>query len=43
MAAQEVLHVGAEIEAQEDLPRPGEDSDEAHQRPAGSTDFRWPK
>jgi hypothetical protein len=40
MAAQEILHVGAEIEAQEDLPRPGQDGDEAHQRPTGLADFK---
>ncbi len=43
MAAQEILHVGAEVEAQEDLPRVGEDGNESHQRPAGLADFKMAK
>lgn len=30
----------AEVEAQEDLPRPGQDGDEPHQGPAGPTDLQ---
>jgi hypothetical protein len=39
MAAQEVLHVGTQIETQEDLARPGQHGDEAHQRPPRATDL----
>ena len=38
MAAQEVLHVGAEVKAQEDLARPGQDGDESHQGTPGVAD-----
>ena len=40
MAAQEILPVGAEVEAQEYLARPGEDGDEGHQGPARTADFQ---
>ncbi len=40
MAAQEVLHMSAEIEAQEDLARPGQHGHKAHQRPPGTTDLQ---
>ena len=40
MATQKVLHVGAQIEAQEDLARPRQHGDKAHQRPTGTPDFK---
>ena len=40
MAAQEILHVGAEVETQEDLSGVGKDGDEGHQWPACFADFK---
>mgnify|MGYP001273058088 FL=1 len=40
VATQDVLPVSAEVEAQEDLPRPGEYGKKAHQRPAYPTDLQ---
>lgn len=41
MATQKVLHVGAQIEAQEDLARPRQHGDKAHQlRSTGTPDFK---
>ena len=37
MAAQEILHVGAEVEAQKYLARPRQHGDEPHQGPVGAT------
>ena len=35
--------MGAEIKAQEDPPRIGQDGHESHQRPAGLADFKMAK
>ena len=40
MATQEVLHVGAQIKAQEYLARPGQYGNEAHQRPLRAADVQ---
>ena len=39
VTAQEVLQMGAHVKAQDDLPRPGQHRNEAHQGPLGAADF----
>jgi hypothetical protein len=40
VARQEAVHAGIEEEAQTDLPRPRQDHDEGHQRPARTPDLQ---